>query len=109
MTWPLAEVLAADHVGQEHLPDRSAGRVRGEHADAGHHVLGDDVRRPGERRLHLGPGVDVARDDDGSGPAGLRQAPGSVDDRRCVAAVGATGQQHDIGRTLVNGAQVVPA
>jgi hypothetical protein len=108
-TWPLAEVLAADHVGQEHLADRGTGRVRGEHADAGHHVVGDHVRRPRERRLHLGAGVDVARDDHGSGPAGLRQAPGRVDDRCGVAAVGAAGQQHDVRCTLVDGAQVVPA
>ena len=53
---PLAEVLAADHVGQEHLADRRAGRVRGEHADAGHHVVGDDVRVVPQGLLDLGAG-----------------------------------------------------
>ena len=93
---PLAEVLAADHVGQEHLPDRRAGRVRGEHADAGHHVVGDDVRVVPQGLLDLGPGVDVARDHDGAGPAAGHDAPGRVDDHLGVAAVRPARQQHHV-------------
>ena len=51
-----AEVLAADHVGEEHLADRAPRGVRGEHADPGHDVVGQHVaaRRRGSRRPRRG-------------------------------------------------------
>ena len=94
---PLAEVLAADHVGQEHLPDRRAGRVRGEHADAGHHVVGDDVRvvprapprpRAGRRRCPRPRRVRSSR------PATMPRAASTI---TCgVAAVRPARQQHHV-------------
>ena len=92
----LAEVLAADHVGQEHRADRGTGGVRGEHADAGHHVVGDDVRVVLQCLFYLGPGVHVAGDDDGAGPAAGDDAPGRIDDHLGVAAVGPARQQHHV-------------
>ena len=52
-----AQVLAADHVGQEHLADRGPRRVGREHADPRHHVVGEHVRdaRRGSPRPRRGP------------------------------------------------------
>ncbi len=96
---PRGEVLAADHVGQEHLADRGPRRVGGEHADPGHDVVRDDVGYAALRqdRCELGLRVDVAGHHDRPGPAGGDQRPGGGEHDLGVAAVGAAGQQHHVG------------
>ena len=92
----LAEVLAADDVGQEHLADRGPGRVGREHADPRHHVVGQHVRDIAQDVRDLVAGLDVAGDHDRAGPAGLDQVVGGSEQRVGVAAVGAARQQHHV-------------
>ena len=45
----LRQVLAADHVAEEHLADRRPRTLGAQHADLGNDVVGDDVRDTGPR------------------------------------------------------------
>ena len=96
---PLRQVLAADHVAQEHLADRGACGVRGEHPDLRHHVGREHVRRPRpvEQRGHLGLGLDVPGHHDRARPGRLGQGPGTGQQHLGVAAVGPADQQDHVG------------
>ena len=96
-----AEVLAADHVGEEHLADRGPGAVGGEHADPRHHVVGQHVRAPSPRiaatssRASTLPATTT-----GPRQPASTSARAAREQRLGVAAVGAAGQQHDVGPGL---------
>ena len=67
----LAQVLAADDVGQEDLADRGARAGRREDADLRDHVVREHVRDPLEDGADLVAGVDVAGHDDRAAPAAV--------------------------------------
>ena len=94
-----AQVLATDHVGQEHLADRGPCGAGGEHADPGDDVVGEHVRRGrrGQEPRDVLPGVDVAGHHDRRRPARPGQHPCPGQQRLGVAAVGASDQQHHVG------------
>jgi hypothetical protein len=94
---PLAEVLAADDVGEEDLADRGAGRVGRQHPDLRYDVVGEHVRQAREDRAHLVAGVDVARHDHRAAPPRRHQVTRCPEQHLAVAAVGPPGQQHDVG------------
>ena len=104
-----AEVLAADDVGQEHLPDRRAGGVGRQHPDPRDDVVGQHVRHRAEDLRDLVADLDVAGHDDRTAPAAGHQGPGGVEQRLGVAAVGATGQQHHVGPARASGRGARPA
>ena len=95
---PLAQVLAADDVGEEHLADRRPRRPRGQHPDPRDHVVGEHVRDRAEDGADLVARVDVAGHDGRAAPAAVLQPLGRAQDRLVVAAVGAAGEQYDVGR-----------
>ena len=93
-----AQVLAADHVGEEHLADRGPGAVRREHADPRHDVVGDDVGDAGSARTAVTSTRASTLPATTTGPRqpAATEPPRPLEQRLGVAAVGAAGQQHDV-------------
>ena len=97
----LRQVLAADHVPQEHLADRGAGRARARaRRSAGPRCRpGRTACRPPSSSVgDLGPGVHVAGDHDRPAASAALASVGRAGQQHLgVAAVGAADQQHDVG------------
>ncbi len=91
-----AERLAADDVAEEHLADGGASAGWVQHPDLRQHVRGEHVRRGDEERADLLGDVGVPGDHDRSAPGGSGQDARGTQEDLGVAAVGATGQQHDV-------------
>ena len=106
-----ADALGLGDAGDEQVADLGVGRVDLEHADLGHDVGGvDDVlARTGEQRVDVVVGRLVAGHDD---VGHARRRPGEhggvVGDHLLVAAVGAAGEQHDVGSDLLRSPAVRP-
>ncbi len=97
---PLAQMLAADDVREEHLADRRSSAVRSEHADARNDVVGDDVGHARSRQDPCRTGVPVAGHHHRAGPRALGQRVRPCLDRRGVSTVRAAGEEHEIGLGL---------
>ena len=94
---PAAEVLAADHVGQEHLADRGPGADSGARTP----IRGTTLSAQHVRRRRRGSSATSSRASTlpatTTGPGQpARRARGRGQDDLAVAAVGAAGEQHDV-------------
>ena len=84
--------------------DRGARRLDIEHVEFRHDVLGGN-RRLSRRVQPCGDAVrrlPVSCDDHGTGDAALREGPGIVPNHFVIAAVGAAGEQDDIGTEILD-------
>ena len=91
-------MLPTDHVLDEHLADRRAGRERVEDTDGRQHVGGGDGRPAAgcEQCDHLITGVDVARHDDRHARGGSGERGRVAEQHLGIASVGPSDQQDDV-------------
>ena len=94
------QVLAADDVRQEHLADRGPGRVGASTPIRGTTLSASDVRHARQDRRHVVLRLGVAGHDDRSAQPASTRVRAAVEEGLGVAAVGAAGQQHDVGRVV---------
>ena len=85
---PRAQVLAADHVGEEDLPYRAPRGLGRQDADPGDDVVREHVGHVPEVCGDLGPCLDIAGDHHRPGPAARHQVPSRGHDHLGVPAVG---------------------
>ena len=96
---------------QEHLADRRPRAAGCEHADPRHDVVGQDVRGAARARVAATSvcASTLPATTTGRSQPSAANASAALDRRLGVAAVGAAGEQHDVGLGLVQGLAVEAA